>query len=250
MTGIDCYAKDLKHRSGEFLTDLVRDMCVAPEMVLFRCSYHLERFDVGLYDSLNVDFPKQLHSAVNTRLAEFLAGRALSKAALSALGVEGAQIYVGNDRAPIWPTLASGSISHSWGRCAVIVSANRHSCVGIDIERLAKGDTLDAILKTCLSDGERSLLARQDDYSISQMATLIFSAKETLFKMIYPSVRKFFGFESAVMQHEINGHLLSLLLKQDLPGGFLAGSTFDIHFETNNEYVLTWASLEEAGLAP
>jgi enterobactin synthetase component D len=234
----------LQRRSSAFLTDITRRPLPRAEMVLLQCKYDVARFDIDLYGCLGVCFPEQLQSAVKSRRAEFLAGRALAQAALSILGIEDLHISFGDDRAPIWPFGTIGAISHSHGRCAILVSTYPKARVGIDIERLVEGDARAAILKTCISEDERRVIDRQRNYSVSQLATLIFSAKETLYKMLYPSVCAYFGFHAAAIQGMPIGNSLYLYLTQDLPGGFQAGTAFDIRFEFGLDYVLTWAKLD------
>jgi enterobactin synthetase component D len=237
-------AAELSQKSGAFLTDIVFRPFARADMLMLQCRYHVDRFKDDLFMHLGVYFPDRLRSAVESRRAEYLAGRVLAKATLSCLGMTEVNVSSGNDRAPIWPIGAIGTISHSHGRCAVLASTDQNVRVGIDVERLAEGDARAAILNTCVSKEERRLINGQKAYSLSQVVTLVFSAKETLYKMLYPMVRAYFGFEAATIREEPTGTSLGLYLTQDLQGGLRSGSAFDIQFEFGADYVLTWASVD------
>ena len=95
------------------------------------------------------------------------------------LGQAPVSIPVGSDRAPIWPTGYWGSISHC--RTAVVAAAMRAGGhIGIDVEQavpLERG-LWDAIC----TPGEMEWLKGRGEL----WATVIFSAKEAVYKAQYP----------------------------------------------------------------
>ncbi|MEM9603315.1 MAG: 4'-phosphopantetheinyl transferase superfamily protein [Pseudomonadota bacterium] len=242
---------DIMARSSGFLVDLRFREWTSGASLLLEGRYDVSRFHDALFACLEIDLPEPIVASVTSRRAEFLAGRALARTAMRLAGVcagpTQGQVPIAADRSPVWPPGVNGAISHSHGRCVVAVSTNPHTYVGVDTERLAHDDALDAIVKHALVPEERKQMDRNAAYSASQWATLVFSAKETLYKLLYPTVRQFFGFDAACVTGSVDGGELSLRLLCDLPGGHACGSPFTVSFELDAEHVTTWAA---AGLAP
>ena len=73
--------------------------------------------------------------AVPRRRAEFAAGRRCARAALARIGIPPAPLLRGEDREPLWPDGAVGSITHCAGYVAAAVAATEVMLsVGIDAE--------------------------------------------------------------------------------------------------------------------
>ncbi|WGW04504.1 4'-phosphopantetheinyl transferase family protein [Tropicibacter oceani] len=205
--------------------------------VLVQGGYDLARFRLELFDQLEITRPAKLARAIDKRLAEFLAGRAMARVAQGALGIAG-QVAIGDDRAPVWPDGLAGSISHARGRCACLALPQGQGTPGIDIEAIAHGHALESILRMTLNDAETALIgtASQPD----TVATLCFSAKETLFKALYPVVRRHFGFASARLQALPRDGVLRLTLAETLHPDLPQGRSLDLRYDTGKGHVLTW----------
>ena len=67
--------------------------------------------------------------------------------------------------------------------------------LGIDLEGMGRAKT--ELTRYITSDKD---LKAHNDFSQEELLTLIFSAKESLYKALYPSVKKFFGFEAAAVK--------------------------------------------------
>ena len=117
-----------------------------------------------------VEEREMMRRAVPSRVAEFFTSRALARDALAEWGQPAVAIGVGGHREPLWPNGFFGSITHSAGRCAVVVA--RRS-VGLDIE----GEDSDLSV-------EHDLLLAGGERSVSLLAT--FSVKEAVFKACFP----------------------------------------------------------------
>lgn len=117
--------------------------------------------------------------AVPSRRREFARGRACARDALAALGGPRASIAVGRSREPLWPSGFVGSITHCEGLVAA-VAAVRDSvvCIGLDAE-LAKPLPAE-IREHVLHPAERSR------HSPPTLETVIFSAKESIHKALFP----------------------------------------------------------------
>ncbi len=98
----------------------------------------------------------------------------------------------GSDRAPEWPAGFVGSISHSAGFAfAAVARASQVRGLGLDVEevsRLAKAPRIASVVTT---PAERARF----DFSTETLAT-VFSAKEAVYKSLYPLLRQFLEFDA------------------------------------------------------
>lgn len=206
--------------------------------VLVQGGYSLEHFSEALFERFEIQRPERLAQAIDKRLAEFLAGRIMARLAQEALGRAPCPIPIGDDRAPVWPKGLNGSISHARGWCACLALPAECGLPGVDIERVAEGQALQSILRMTVNKTEAALI--QSAPLPGQVATLCFSAKETLFKALFPVVKRHFGFNCAVLRALPQGGVLTLYLTEDLHHTLPAGRGFDIHYRTDDAHVLTW----------
>lgn len=210
-----------------------------PQTALLCGRFNLANFTPDRFAALQIACPDSLKPAADKRKAEFLAGRAMAKRALQSLNQPPADIPIGPTRAPIWPRGIAGSISHARGHCAAIITTRPNTDLGVDIEAIATGTALKAIREKALTSPEHALLTGQPD----SLATLIFSAKETLFKALYPTVQSHFGFDAArLMQLPSNGNA-RLILTRTLHASLTEGAVFDVHFHTADDHVLSWLAV-------
>ena len=155
--------------------------------------------------------------AVPRRVAEFTAGRAAARMALSQLGVAAVAIPMGSDRAPVWPSGLCGSISHMDGLCiAVAAREGNIAALGIDVESAA---ALDADLMPSIAT---SLELRRMGGAPSLAAKRLFSAKEAAYKAQYPLSRRVFGFHTLGLA-ERQADTLTFRFSEEVPP-FVAGS--------------------------
>lgn len=134
----------------------------------------------------------QLARFARKRQAEHLAGRIAAVHALHALGERGVP-GIGSSRQPLWPAGVFGSISHS-GRCALAVASRQP--VGIDVEALFSAGLCAELMESIISPPEYAALT-QSQLPIRLALTLVFSAKESLFKAFSHLALPFPGFASA-----------------------------------------------------
>jgi len=93
-------------------------------------------------------------------------------------------------RVPSWPAMCHGSITHSRALAAAVVATGGIG-VGIDLE--AVGRVKPRLYDALFTQYEQSTL---NSYEFDA-ATICFSAKEAGYKAIFPSTRKFIGFQEA-----------------------------------------------------
>ncbi len=170
--------------------------------------------------------------AVNKRRAEFLAGRWAAQQALAALGVA-ATPERNEDGSPRWPAHVAGSITHGAERalCAVALARDVRS-LGIDAERLMDARASEELRARICSDAERQAMTSGLAVPEHHAVTLAFSAKESLYKCLYPFVGHFMDFHAARVL-SITGELhdargrgeLVLELALDWSAEFQAGRT-------------------------
>ncbi len=146
-----------------------------------------EPSDDGLWDAER----SSITSAVEVRRREFAAGRRCARLAIDELGRQPAAIPVGPDREPVWPGDLVGSITHSRHLVGAAV-ADTTVCrsLGIDFEVAGRVD--DSLIDRLLTENERRRLVGPTD---DPTPTIIFSAKEAIYKATFPLTRCWLGFE-------------------------------------------------------
>ena len=146
-------------------------------------------------EALDAEELAVVSGCVEKRRREFSASRRCARAALARLGTTGFPLLPGRDRAPIWPRGVVGSITHTDGGpdgyCAVAV-ARRGLTAGLGIDAEPR-------LSLPVELWPRVLDARElhDARSAAEpgiLARLIFSAKETTYKALYPIFKQFLDF--------------------------------------------------------
>ncbi|MFK3779294.1 4'-phosphopantetheinyl transferase [Agrobacterium sp. NPDC089420] len=209
-------------------------------VVALEAHYHLSFYRPALFDRLGVAMPALLADAVPKRQAEFLAGRFLGQAAMIFLGCPAVPIAIGNGREPVWPAGISGSISHSHGICVGMATPDGEARVGVDIEKMEPGAVTGVILKRALDTMERELIVDRERRDGRVLPFLVFSAKETLFKALYPLVGRHFDFHAARLFEKPGRDALRLELTRPLHRSLPAGSRFHIRFSVTGSFVRTW----------
>ena len=153
---------------------------------------------------LEVLFPEEaryVSGACQKRIRDFAMGRYCARVAMEELGMRGEPIPSTASRAPYWPEGVVGSISHTAGFAAALLgSARDYASLGLDCQQVEHGRISSGMAKLILAPGEDEHLqeTRQfEDMSREELLTLVFSAKEALYKCLNPLVKKFFGFHCA-----------------------------------------------------
>jgi enterobactin synthetase component D len=166
---------------------------------LLSCTFDPADFRDDSFLLYGVAQPAVLQQAVAKRKAEFLAGRLLVKLALQRLTGKSGTLKLESraDRTPDWPLDLIGSISHTQGVafCALAKKSDMN-CIGLDVEWILPAETVHQLCAEIHNHNELMLML-QAGFSATEATSLIFSAKESLFKALYPAVQCFFGFEMA-----------------------------------------------------
>jgi 4'-phosphopantetheinyl transferase EntD len=150
-------------------------------------------------DLLDVElFPQEqaaIANAVAKRRREFVTARACARRALAQLGVAPTAIPSGERGEPCWPAGIVGSITHCAGyRACALARAGELAALGIDAEPHAPLPV--GVLGAVAGPAERVALAAlaQCEPAV-HWDRLLFSAKESVYKVWFPLARRWLGFE-------------------------------------------------------
>jgi enterobactin synthetase component D len=196
------------------------------------CRFALAGYDDALFARLDIVFPPALARALPKRRAEYLAGRHAAGAALQRLGSPVLQVGSGADGAPCWPAGVVGSITHSGDLAACsVAAASVLRALGIDAEHFPSPAVAGEVAPTIVGDVEQRLL-RALPLPLAQGLTLAFSAKESLYKALYPQVGRFFDFSAAeLIAVDLERQAFVLRLAEDWARAWPAGSRIEGGFE-------------------
>ncbi|ENO8415986.1 4'-phosphopantetheinyl transferase superfamily protein [Vibrio mimicus] len=184
--------------NSKFFRHLGDAFLISPKhIVCHSISFNVSKYHPNSFLEHGIDEPITLNKAVNKRKAEYLAGRYVAREALKKLTQQNYQIPIGDNRAPQWPDGISGSITHTDTYALAAVSYfSDHQIIGVDLESWMSPSLAQELAPRIIDASEQSLL-EQCELEFYQGITLIFSAKESLYKALYPQVKQFFGFEDA-----------------------------------------------------
>ena len=158
-------------------------------------STHLRKFNPSQQSN---DAPSTAETGFEKRNREFAVGRYCAHQALKQVGIT-ADVPVDIDRKPIWPAGIVGSISHShhyaW---AAVAKQDTVNSIGIDTEIIVDDSTLGMVLKEITVDDEQERLS-QIHTDVNTAFTVVFPAKESIYKCLYPMNAQFFGFHDVLL---------------------------------------------------
>ena len=175
--------------------------------------------------------------AVPARRAEFAAGRQAARAAMAALGHDGAAIPMGADRAPVWPAGLTGSITHAGGLAlAAIAPVGASQGLGLDLE----GDTpmAEDLWPTILRPDERDWLATQPAHHRQHLAKRMFSAKEACYKAQYARSNTLLDFHDISIAYTDSSTAFSAHFHRTIPG-FAQGTILHGQQESTGAMILS-----------
>ena len=207
------------------------------------------RFDPALlapgdFQRSAVPPPASIQRSVAKRQAEFLAGRLCARAALQQLDHLDCVPAIGEDRAPVWPAHISGSITHSTGHAAAIVAHTAQwRGLGMDLENVLTLERAERLAGEILTADEMRRMAALPREQVALLVTLTFSAKESLFKALYPIVQKRFYFEHAELLEWSESGQLRLRLLTDLSCEWCHGKELVGQFAVSDGQLLSLVAI-------
>ncbi len=181
-----------------FINPSIPPITSLPESVMLTmCDYSVVNYSYNWFERLSINCPHSIKNSVKKRQAEYLAGRFMARCSLKKLGFQCVDIPIGKHRNPLWPYNILGSITHTQSKaiCLITYKCN-YQYLGVDLERIL-ALTLIAEIKNSIINKQEKDIIDNSQLSFEQAFTLSFSAKESLFKALYPSVGYYFDFSAA-----------------------------------------------------
>jgi 4'-phosphopantetheinyl transferase EntD len=148
-------------------------------------------------DPLTPSEAEVMVSAHPRRRQEFALGRTCVRRALTELGLPPAPVLSLESGAPDWPPEVTGSIAHcAHGAVAAVAQRCRTAGLGIDVEE-AGGVTADIVDLVCSPEEIAALQILPG--GVPWWSTVVFSAKESVYKALWPSTRVFLEWSDVVV---------------------------------------------------
>ncbi|NWD56196.1 4'-phosphopantetheinyl transferase superfamily protein [Pseudomonas veronii] len=215
-----------------------------PGTVLLSTRFDPALLIAGDFQRSAVPPPASIQRSVAKRQAEFLAGRLCARAALQQLDNLDCVPAIGEDRAPVWPPHISGSITHSSGHAAAIVGHKAQwRGLGMDLENVLSLERAERLAGEILTADELQRMARLPREQHARLVTLTFSAKESLFKALYPIVQKRFYFEHAEVVEWSEHGQMRLRLLTELSGEWCHGKELVGQFAVDGDQLLSLVAI-------
>ncbi|BFU33121.1 enterobactin synthase subunit EntD [Enterobacter asburiae] len=177
----------------------------------------------------------ELANAGRKRKAEHLAGRIAAAHALGAIN-ERAIPGIGPSGEPLWPEGVSGSITHSGTQAMAVAVRHQDALVGIDCEAILP-DREAREIQDGIVDAQEAICLTHSGYPFALALTLAFSAKESLFKALFPKANTYMGFEWARVT-ELTEKTITLALSNPA-GDYPEGKRFILIWQNNDTSVFT-----------
>ncbi len=154
------------------------------------------------------------------RLADFQKGRSCARRALVELDCSEHSVAMGSLREPIWPAGITGSITHTDGEAvAALAKTSALRSIGIDMEVSGQIDD-DLARRICTEDERTSETAARMGQPYFD---LIFSAKESVYKCIFPFVERFVDFDEVRLHIDVEARAFGAeALTENLAAALLA----------------------------
>lgn len=212
-----------------------------PQLAYCMLEYDINSFKDDLFAFMKIPLPDVLSYAGVKRKAEYFAGRYCCSVLLKKHRVHSP--IVGAIRGvPVWPAGWRGSLSHTHSHAiAVLVKETSGLHPGIDIEKhnpallLNTGDMFTSL--------EEQAFLRTLSLPYSQALLLAFSAKETLFKALWPEIKCFMDFSSSYLSEvDTERKTFTLTLTHTINNRLYAGENFIGHYSFITDNIVTCIS--------
>jgi 4'-phosphopantetheinyl transferase EntD len=184
------------------------------------------------------NFLKTLSSS--KRKTEFSQGRSSAHQALAKFKLESEPILRNAEtREPCWPDRIRGSITHSGEYVAAAVGlADDVSGIGIDLESLSRAVDFNISRHVCV-DKEMEWLKTLAPDQANQALRIIFSAKESIFKCLFPISKTYLYFKDATVTIDEDNAEFTFTLSRECSGITEAGFQHSGKFSIINKMLLT-----------
>jgi enterobactin synthetase component D len=214
-----------------------------PNLRVFRVDFDAATFQPE--DFLWLPHHQRLSNAVDKRKAEHLAGRIAACEALRFHGVNDCVPEVGLHREPCWPPGFTGSVTHIHNMALATVMIDElplRAGIGIDCEEIMTPQLAQEIYGGIIDSAEKEIFDASP-FAFHHALTLVFSAKESLFKALFRHVGRYFDFSAASIS-KIDDKQVVLILNEGL-GPFYKGFKFKAVWESNATQLITLIRLKD-----
>ena len=176
--------------------------------------------------------------AVDRRRKVFAVGRAAARDALADFGVLAVAIPRAPGGEPLWPDGYVGSISHSH-QVAIALVGRRCDYVGlgVDVEELARGPSPRAARLVC----RPAEMDWVDVESGTERLARLFSAKEAVFKALYPIERVWLGFADAELSWNADREQFEARVLKSVGHGYPQDFRLTVNSTVGTDWVLSTA---------
>lgn len=194
------------------------------------------------FNDFDIDIPVHFHKMLNKRRREYLAGRICIQKAFPQVGCSpNKQVHNTSDRAPVWPKNYTGSVSHTLNVAAACVARTRtYRSIGLDLEVVMDEKQARELSSQIIFGGDLEYI---DAMPLGQFVTLVFSAKEAIFKAIYKEVGYIFGFEDVELV-ALDKAIAMFEIKKNLSSIWQKGSTIKVNYKKIDLMIYSLALLE------
>jgi enterobactin synthetase component D len=183
-------------------------------------------------------FLKKLSST--RRQTEFSNGRSCAHKALAKFKLESEPIQRNaKTKEPCWPEAVRGSITHSGDYAAAAVGlADDVSGIGIDLESLSRVVDFNISRHVCVEQ-ELEWLKTLSPAKANQGLRIIFSAKESIFKCLFPISRTYLYFKDATVEIDEDSSEFIFTISRECSGITEAGFQHSGKFSIIDKMLLT-----------
>jgi 4'-phosphopantetheinyl transferase EntD len=177
--------------------------------------------------------------AVEERRALFALGRASAREALRDLNAEEpVAIPKGSGGEPVWPEGIVGSITHTREVAVAVVSRRtEYAGLGVDVEDLGRGPSARAARLIC----RPSEMEWVNPEAGTERLALLFSAKEAVFKALYPIEGVWLGFADAELTWLADGGGFDARVLTSVGREYPAGFMLRVNSTLGTTWVLSTA---------
>lgn len=182
--------------------------------------------------------PEKLKTAQTGRQAEFIMGRLLAHKALAKQQIHSHNVGQNPDGSPAWPKGIRGSISHK-KELAIAVVTQEYDFIGIDLENLITDKNAKKLASRIINELEHTLIEACDK-NYGENFTRVFSAKEALYKAIYPVVQRYLPFNICQVT-TISDDAMTLQLQPEICQEIQRKAPFNIQIFNLADKILTLA---------
>jgi 4'-phosphopantetheinyl transferase EntD len=176
--------------------------------------------------------------ASTKRKVEFTCGRAAARLALAGIGVhEPGVILRGSRGEPLWPAAVTGSITHCHPWSIAVAAKSSSVMIGIDLESIHRMQGPDISHMICRPT---ELAWIHEGAERAWRLTMIFSAKEAVYKLLNPVCGRYVDFQEVELSWFPPGYFQAQLLT-DCGSRFPAGRLIKVQCQKSDNLVFSCA---------